>query len=60
MIEWIVSNVANLFVGAIVLVVIALAGRNVYKNRKSGGCSGCPSSSGCHNGCCNIEQKDNR
>lgn len=52
MLEWISSNGVNLIIGAVLLVVIALAGRNVYKTRKSGGCSGCSSSCGCGSGGC--------
>ena len=51
MIEGILANGANIIIGAIVFAVIALAGRNVYKTRKSGGCSGCSSSCGCGSRC---------
>lgn len=57
MVEWFVSNGANLVIGVIVLAVVGLAGRHVYKTRQSGGCSGCPSSSGCGGGCCEPGHK---
>ncbi|MGE4271632.1 MAG: FeoB-associated Cys-rich membrane protein [Desulfitobacterium sp.] len=47
MMDWLIANGATLIIGMLVLVVIAFAGRNVYKTRKSGGCAGCASSAGC-------------
>ncbi len=42
----------NIIVAAIVLAIVLMAARKVFKDRKKGGCgcdcSGCPSSGACH------------
>lgn len=57
MLEWFAANGANLVIVAIVLLVVVLAGRNVYKTKKSGGCSGCPHSSSCGSNHCDSGYK---
>ncbi|AFM01197.1 MULTISPECIES: FeoB-associated Cys-rich membrane protein [Desulfitobacterium] len=57
MLEWIISNGANLIIGAVVLAIAALAGLNVYRTRKSGGCSGCSSSCGSGSECSVSDHK---
>lgn len=43
---------ATLIVGGVLLAVVALAARSIWKQRKKGGCggncSGCPHSCSCH------------
>lgn len=46
---------ADLIVGGIILVIVGLAARYVYKSRKRGmRCIGCPA------GCCCASSKDNK
>ncbi|MBQ6322740.1 MAG: FeoB-associated Cys-rich membrane protein [Lachnospiraceae bacterium] len=47
-IEWLAQNAGTLIVGAILILLVFFAIRNIVKNRKNGGCgcgcSGCGSS----------------
>lgn len=55
MMSWITENLATIIVGLIVLAIVVLAVRSMYKNKKAGNscscgssCSGCASSGMCH------------
>ena len=51
MISWIVTNAATIIITLIILGLVFLAGRSVYRSKGSCGCSGCGGScGGCH-GC---------
>ena len=50
-------NYADIIIGAVVFIIVALAARSVYKDKKNGGCcssksnpscSGCPNSKSCN------------
>ena len=44
-------NFSTFIIGLLVLVVFVAIVRHEWKNRKSGGCSGCASSGKCGGGC---------
>ena len=53
MAAWVMANLANILVVGIILILLALAGRSVWKKRGQGGCdcgcSGdCSHCKGCH------------
>lgn len=54
MLAWLSANFATIFVGLIVLALVALALRSVLRSRKkggcAGGCSGCSLAGTCHAG----------
>ncbi len=43
---WITENLATIFIGMIVAVLIALALWYLYRSHRRGGCAGCPGCSG--------------
>ena len=45
-------NIPTLLLSLALLAVVALVLRNVIRQRKSGGCAGCPNASGCHKSDC--------
>ncbi|MCD7806773.1 MAG: FeoB-associated Cys-rich membrane protein [Lachnospiraceae bacterium] len=48
----------NLIVGLILLVIVALAVRSIWKDKKSGrGCAGCSHGCSSCNGCASVKQK---
>lgn len=55
MIEWISSNLANIIIVAILLIVVAFVVRKLIKDKKAGKCScgnscgSCSMSGQCHN-----------
>lgn len=52
MVAWITANLVNIVVVGIVLVLLALAGRSVWKQRGKGGCDcGCSGNCSCCGGC---------
>jgi hypothetical protein len=54
MISWILMNLGNIIVSAILVVVVGLVVFKMIKDKKSGksscscGCAGCPMSGKCH------------
>lgn len=46
----------TLFTGIIVLGLVGMAVRSLYRKRKSGSCSGCGGSCGGCGGCGNVEK----
>ena len=52
MAAWLMANLANIIVVGIVLLLLVLAGRSVWKTCKQGGsCCGCSGNCGHCNGC---------
>lgn len=52
MAAWLMANLANIIVVGIVLLLLVLAGRSVWKTCKQGGsCCGCSGNCGCCGGC---------
>ena len=41
MLEWLAANAATIVVCAVLIVLVAMAIRQIIKARKKGGCAGC-------------------
>jgi len=54
MMDWIISNVGNIAVGGILLVIVVIVIMNMIKRKKKGkgtcgcGCENCPGKDSCH------------
>lgn len=48
MLDWIAANAVNLIVGAMIIVALVFAVRSHLKQRRGGGCAGCPRARDCH------------
>lgn len=59
MLTWITENIGTMVIGLAILLVVVLAARSVYRNKKNGGCScscgGCSGGASCHGGAEHIE-----
>ena len=51
MLEWLAANAATIIVGAVLIVLVAMAIRQIIKAKKKGGCAGCNGCSGCGGSC---------